>query len=372
MHVCVMNVKSFSTITKWSEVLSSRLALNIYFWVILILLKHSDADDQHAYSPWIYYGLMLFFMSFFAFISYFNNLVVLPKLLLRGKRFLYFIITPCYVFLVAFFYTFLLKYIPTIMPGMVTLEMSIVMDPFSGDLSVAGVLEDIQTYFVMMLVWVTLFSLLAIYHYNSKKVKAMQIAIAKHQEAELHFLKNQLNPHFLFNTLNNLYALSLKKSDETPEAIIKLSTVLRYMLYEADVNLVSFEQEKEIMQAYIDIELLRIKQTVNLQFAFTADKEYQIPPLLWLPILENVFKHTRNVAEPEIDFSFSIIGNKLHLQCKNTFVPSTQNQNIKEGGIGLTNLTKRLQLIYPHQHVLSQQISNNTYFIEVIINPVSK
>lgn len=353
------------------QALGSRVALNCYFWILLFLIKHSDADDQYAYPLWIYHSIMLLLMLFFVILSYVNNLVLLPKLLFAGKRLLYFLVVPCWVFLMAYAYTFTLKYLPMVMPGMNSLEMSLVMDPFTNDLSPMGILADIQTYFAMMVVWVTIFTLLAFYHHNNSRLKTLQAAIAKHQETELNFLKNQLNPHFLFNTLNNLYALSLRKSDEAPEAIIKLSTVLRYMLYEANVNVVSFEQEKEIMQAYIDIELLRIKQNPNLNFSFTADNNYFIPPLIWLPVLENVFKHTRSQTELEIDFKFSIVKNTLHLYCSNSFSPSNQIASNNAGGIGLSNLAKRLQLLYPNQHKLTQQIDEKSYTIEVLVYSLS-
>lgn len=353
------------------QALGSRVALNSYFWLFLFLIKLSDADDQQAYPLWVYYSTMLFLMLFFIALSYVNNLVLLPKLLFAGKRLLYFIVAPSWIFLMAYVYTFILKYIPMVMPGMNSLEMSLVMDPFTNDISPMGILADIQTYFAMMVVWVTIFTLLAFYHHNNSRLKTLQAAIAKHQETELNFLKNQLNPHFLFNTLNNLYALSLRKSDEAPEAILKLSTVLRYMLYEANANLVSFEQEKEIMQAYIDIELLRIKQNPNLNFSFTADNNYLIPPLIWLPVLENVFKHTRSQTDLEIDFKFSLVKNTLHLYCKNSYIPISNNNKNNVGGIGLVNLAKRLQLLYPNQHKLTQHIDEKSYTIEVLVYSLS-
>ena len=94
----------------------------------------------------------------------------------------------------------------------------------------------------------------------------MQEVLKKQVEIELDFLKNQINPHFLFNTLNNLYGLTLKKSDHAPDAILKLSMILRYMLYESNVDAIAFEKEKEIMQAYIDLELLRMEKGHDFHF----------------------------------------------------------------------------------------------------------
>lgn len=349
--------------------MGSRLALNVYFWVILFTLKHSDADDQFAYPKLFYYGMMLFYMSFFALISYVNNFILLPRLLFNKKVFLYFIVTFSLVFVVAFVYTFMMKWLPMVIPGFDSMQISIVMAPVSTNLSFDGILSDIQTYLAMMIVWTSMFTLLGYYHYSIKKVKKMEAALHKHRETELNFLKNQINPHFLFNTLNNLYALSLKKSDEAPTSILKLSTILRYVLYEADAQLVSFEKEKDIMQAYIDIELLRLHDSPNLQFSITADKECMIPPLIWLPVLENVFKHSRQVEVLEVDFQFSIYQNTLKIFCKNNTTPKPVAP-LTVGGIGLSNLRKRLELLYPEKHRIEVTHTENYFIIETQISLV--
>lgn len=348
--------------SKW---LSSRIALNIYFWTFLFILKQGDADDQHAYSTAFYYAVILFYMSIFAGLVYLNNFLLVPKLLFRKKRLFYFLITTILVFITSFLYTYLLKLLPKIYPGLNSLEMSVIMDPTSDDMSFWGVVNDMQTYFAFMIVWVLVFSLSAIYHHSKQKMQHMQEAINKHREAELAFLKNQLNPHFLFNTLNNLYALTLKKSDEAPEAILKLSTILRYILYESNHDLVTFNKEKDIIQSYIDVELLRLTETSKLQFAISADNHTQIPPLLWLPILENAFKHGRSTHELEIDFRFTLQQNELTIFCKNN--KPIQAKPTLTGGIGLVNLRKRLQLLYPNKHQIVQQGDGNYFIIEVKI-----
>lgn len=347
------------------RILGSRVALNIYFWVFLFVIKMEDADDQTAYSEAFYYGMMLFYMGFFAVLSYVNNLILLPKLLFRKKRLLFVVSVLSLIFVISYVYTFFIKYLPTVFPGFDSMQVSMVMSPVSNDISFIGILNDIQTYFAIMVVWLTIFTLLGYYHYAVSKTKRLEEQINKHREAELAFIKNQMNPHFLFNTLNNLYALSIKKSDETPEVILQLSTILRYILYESDIPLVSFEKEKEIIQAYIDIELLRLPQTPKIQFSIMADKPYLIPPLLWLAPLENVFKHSRSANELEIDFKLTIVQNAFHLYCKNNFKPSAE---IQAGGLGLTNLTKRLEWLYPNRHNLKTEIDRNYFIIDLTIN----
>jgi two-component system, LytTR family, sensor kinase len=352
-------------LNKLINVAGSRLALNIYFWCFLFLIKVSDADDQHLHSKAFYYGTMLFFMSFLFLVTYINNWILLPKFLFLNKRLPYFIWASVSTFIIAFIYTFMVKWLPILFNDSGIAEMSVIMSPVSNDLSILGTILDMGSYFSVMVVVVTIFSLLGYYHYSVAKTKRLELLINKHRETELAFLNGQLNPHFLFNTLNNLYGLAIKKSDETPEAILQLSTILRYILYESDVERISFEKEKEIIQAYIDIELLRVKETPEVQFIIMADAAYNIPPLLWLPIIENVFKHSRDVSELEIDFKLNITQNKFHLYCKNNFVAHTQNPL---GGVGLTNLQKRLALLYPQKHQLTTAIDGHYYIIELKID----
>jgi sensor histidine kinase YesM len=347
--------------------IGSRLALNIYFWIFLFAIKFSDADDQVAYSKTFYYGMMIMLMGFFAQLSYMNNLVLMPKLLFQKKRFQYFIAILSYTFLTAFVYTFLLKWLPTVFPGLTILEMSIIMSSVSSDTSLAGIYTDIGTYMSMMSIWIIVFSLLGFYHHSVGKMKSLEQAINKHRETELAFIKNQMNPHFLFNTLNNLYALAIKKSDETPEIILQLASILRYILYESNADKMSFEKEKEIIQAYINIELLRIPQTPAVQFSIMADKPYQLPPLLWLAPLENIFKHGRSVTTPEIDFKLSIIKNQMHLYAKNNYKALQHHIQKQAGGLGLTNLRKRLDWLYPNHYLLTTEVRENYFIIELKI-----
>lgn len=355
-----------SFLTKTVSFIGSRVALNIYFWVFLFVLKCGDADDQQSYSLPFYYGVMLFYMGFFVLLSYVNNLVLLPKFLFQKKLLYYFTSCAGLLFLTAFVYTFFIKWLPFVFVGLNALDMSIIMSPVTEDMSVLGILADMPSYLSMMVVWVTIFTLLGFYHHSVAKTKRLEALINKHRETELAFIKNQMNPHFLFNTLNNLYALAIKKSDETPEVILQLSAILRYILYESDVELVSFEKEKEIIQAYIDIELLRVPQTPEIQFSILADKPYNIPPLLWLPALENIFKHSRSVDALEVDFQLNIQQGKLHLYCKNNF-KSLGVAEKPAGGLGLANLEKRLVWLYPSKHKLTTTVHENYFIIDLYI-----
>jgi two-component system LytT family sensor kinase len=363
---CSMN-QSILFLRKLINLAGSRIALNIYFWVAILVLKISDADDQQAYPNIFYYLLMVFFLAFFAAVSYINNLYLLPVFLFRKKYLKYFIFLLLLVSGISYLYTYLLIYLPRIFPGLDTMVLSIVMDPVDNDLSPAGVAGNMMTYFFFMLVWAFFFMLLGIYYRNKKQLADMQAVLNQHREVELTMLKNQIHPHFLFNTLNNLYALALKKSDDTPELILKLSAVLRYMIYEAATPLVSFSREKEVIQAYTDIELLRVQNTQQVHFSIVSDGEYTIPPLLWLPALENVFKHTRNAESPDIEFRLEIKDNKFYLWCRNKLYPNAITKD-ESGGFGIVNLRKRLDLLFPEKHQLFAEPSGDYFIFELEVS----
>ncbi|MCE3076181.1 sensor histidine kinase [Chryseobacterium gwangjuense] len=181
--------------------------------------------------------------------------------------------------------------------------------------------------------------------------------------AELGVLKSQISPHFLFNVLNSLYSLSLKKSDETPNVILKLSDILRYSLYETQVREVSIADEIHILNTYIDIERLRVSENVMITFHYNHVKEnVRITPMLLLPLIENAFKHGTDstVGHSYINAKLSCNDINLIFTCENNFKESKRKE---VGGIGLENIRKRLQLIYPSRHKFQIEKSNGVFKI---------
>ena len=159
-----------------------------------------------------------------------------------------------------------------------------------------------------------------IYNYIKLKQTSQQLRIEK-QQAELNYLKSQTNPHFLFNTLNNIYSLARDKSDLAPESILRLSKMLRYMLYETGGNYVAVEQELKIISDYIALEKLRYDESLRINFNYDIeDMKQALPPLLLIPLVENAFKHgvseTRN--HPFVDIHLSIKQRQLTLTIKNS------------------------------------------------------
>jgi LytS/YehU family sensor histidine kinase len=184
---------------------------------------------------------------------------------------------------------------------------------------------------------------------------------------KLKYLKNQIQPHFFFNTLNNLYALSLESSDKVPDVIIKLSKLMEYVLYEIEgTKFVPLIKEIDYIQNYIEIEKLRFENVeVSINIESNID-EVKVPPLLLISLLENAFKHGGyNNNNLKIKINCKITDGFLHFVILNNFVLSPSFKNQK--GIGLTNTKKRLKLIFKNNYVLENKVKFNYYIIHLQI-----
>jgi len=210
-----------------------------------------------------------------------------------------------------------------------------------------------------------------IYNHIKLKQSAQQLRIEK-QQAELNYLKSQTNPHFLFNTLNNIYALAKDKSDLAPESILRLSKMLRYMLYETSGPYIAIEQELKIVSDYIALEKLRYDDSLRINFNHNIeDMKQALPPLLLIPLVENAFKHgvseTRN--QPFVDIHLSVNQRQLMFVVKNSSEEFPGEGRIKEN-IGLSNLRRQLELLYTDYN-LSVQQDGSTFTAHLKINLAS-
>ena len=236
----------------------------------------------------------------------------------------------------------------------------------------ASVSKGVESYVPMSFFSVLFFGILIHRHdYRKLKETAQQLRIEK-QEAELNFLKSQTNPHFLFNTLNNIYSLARDKSDLAPESILKLSKILRFMLYEANGEYIAIEQELKIMSDYIALEKLRYDESLRINFNYDIeDMKQAIPPLLLIPLAENAFKHgvseTRN--KPFVDIHLSLKNRLLTFMVKNSAEAVSGEQRVKEN-IGLSNLRRQLELLYK-DYDLSLHHSDGIFTASLKINLAS-
>lgn len=210
-------------------------------------------------------------------------------------------------------------------------------------------------------------SMLVLYARN-KAAKEREAQLEKEKVvAELQFLKNQTNPHFLFNTLNNLYALARKQSEKTPEAILQLSKFMRFVLYDTNRPTISLQEEVQMIGNYISLEKLRFGERVKVSFDTQKNLEaYQISPLILLPLVENAFKHGASELEEGgyINIVLEVEKGVLTFQVKNNFRPDS---GIRSEGIGLSNLKRQLDLQYPG-YTLSGHIRDDAYSASLTLN----
>jgi LytS/YehU family sensor histidine kinase len=211
-----------------------------------------------------------------------------------------------------------------------------------------------------------------LYGYIKLKETTQQLLIEKH-EAELNFLKTQTNPHFLFNTLNNIFSLSRDKSDLAPESIIKLSKILRFMLHETGSEHIAIEKELKIISDYIDLEKLRYDDSLRINFNYDVeDMKQLIPPLLLIPLVENAFKHgaAESTGDPFIDIHLSAKRQQLPFVVRNSSEPFPTEPPTKKN-IGLANLRRQLELLYTDYN-LSTKRENATFTAKLNINLASR
>jgi hypothetical protein len=186
--------------------------------------------------------------------------------------------------------------------------------------------------------------------------------------AELSYLKAQINPHFLFNTLNSIYSLALEKSDDTATAVVKLSGMMRYVLSEANHEYVSLEKEIHYINDYIDLQKLRLADTIFLDYSVDGNSNgKKIAPLILIPFIENAFKYGVNPEErSEIIIKIEIRAQSVFLYVKNKKV-HTNISKLEKSGLGINNTKHRLQLVYPAKHLLSIQDTEREFLVSLTL-----
>lgn len=200
---------------------------------------------------------------------------------------------------------------------------------------------------------------------NRKKVTAENESM----QSELRFLKSQINPHFLFNTLNSLYALTLKKDDKAPDIVIKLSEMMRYMLYECNEPRVPLKKEINYLKNYLDLERLRQRKGIEIKLDVTGNvSDQMVAPLLLIPFLENSFKHgvNANIKDGFVHARLTVNERSIHFELENSkgsVMPTQVHGNRPSGGIGLVNVRRRLELLYPKAYELNVKETPNTYTV---------
>ena len=199
---------------------------------------------------------------------------------------------------------------------------------------------------------------------RQSRIEKLQKEMEKEKlNSELAFLKNQVSPHFFFNTLNNIYALIGINPDDSQKAVLKLSKLMRYLLYESEKGDTKLSHEIDFMYNYIDLMKLRMNEKIDLSVSLPENySDIVFPPLIFIPFIENAFKHGVSYRKKSfIRIEMTIDDNDIMFHCTNSVVKNGDEKEEKEPGIGLENVTKRLKLLFPGRHELKIDQSENEY-----------
>ncbi|WP_405607388.1 sensor histidine kinase [Polaribacter sp. Asnod1-A03] len=331
---------------------SSVLIIHMLLWIIIFAISASQIYLKIGIIPNDYF----FRFSIFLIAFYLNYYIFVPKILLK-KQFLYYIITAI---LSSILFIFLIEFtIPK--PPDQHFQNNIAHNFDNG----YSIYKSFPTLILLLLFFTLSTSIkLGFEWYKSEKEKVL-IETQK-ASSELSFLKAQLNPHFLFNTLNSIYALANKKSENTTLSIVTLSELMRYTIYEASENKVSLKKEVEHIKNYISLQLLRLKDSSGVKLNIHGNLNYKIEPLLLISFIENAFKYgTDFKGKTNIIIKITVKDEELHLYVYNT---STKHKTKSENsGIGLVNIKNRLNILYPNSHDLNILNEKNSYIVNLII-----
>ena len=299
--------------------------------------------------------------TFFIFLFYFNSNYLIPKFLKRGKKIEYGVFIS-----ILFFSILILSYFifPTI-----RLPKPPMGAPMLPNKEVLRLNQTIALSIPL------LFVLMVSVTYRLLMDKFIQDKLNKERETEnlkteLSFLRSQISPHFIFNALNSSIILVRKKSELAENSLLKLASLLRYMLYESDEDKVLVDNEIQYISDYVDLQEIRFGNTVKIRKNIEVNElvEGYVEPMLLIPFIENAFKHGTSVLNnPEIQISLKEIEGKLILEVANKFVRNEQ-QNDKNHGIGLINVARRLELLYPEKHELKIVNENEWYSVYLSID----
>jgi len=327
------------------------------FWTasFLFLLNFFASSNGIVKIDCIY--TCLFHLSLLTAV-YLNIWVLIPRLLQKGKYLIYFIFVAALI------------YLSSLLNQLTFNNLVDLLLPEYYFISYYD-MDDILKF---VFVYVSLCSLLKLSKGWFMLMQAEQqlMLISKEKtESELRALKSQINPHFLFNSLNNIYSLSLGKAKSTPEAILKLSGLMRYMLYESNEDLVPLKREIVFMDNYVELQKLRSDQRSNIEYNKKGDPaRIKIAPLLFLPFIENAFKHGIK-GDPDggyVKIRLVIEDNIVDLYIENNKGEVEKVEKNEFNGIGLNNVKRRLELIYPGKYELDIMEGEQSFQVGLKLN----
>ncbi|PIB29402.1 sensor histidine kinase [Maribacter sp. 4G9] len=336
------------------------VALHFLFWICVFLFSTASANWYYAETRELFevYGFRVFLQML---VAYMIIGFLIPKVLNRKQVFLFSVLVLALLALVHTLCTlYLFQHLVPSYPS----SYEVFLRRFDSP-TFQGVYFSFNQFFSNSVYYsYPCIILMAILFYRERQ--ELLVLHEKKREAELNALKNQLNPHFLFNTLNSLYLLALKKSDKTVRVIENLSHILDYMLYRCDKKYVMLRDELLLINKYIELEQIRYGKRVSISFDESITGQEKIAPLLLLTFVENAFKHgvSEAIENAAITIQVENKGNKLFFELKNT-KPDIQPEINERKSLGLSNIKKQLELLYPNKHQLNIIEKPHTYKTEL-------
>jgi len=233
---------------------------------------------------------------------------------------------------------------------------------------------DLLKFFLVFLVITTLLHLSKEWFELNETRQKMVLLEKEKIDAELKALSNQVNPHFLFNSLNVLYSLAINNAKETPEAIVKLSDILRYVIYESNNETVELQNEITLINNFIDLQKFRTSSDADIQFRREVENEkLPVAPMLFLPLVENSYKHgiKGDVGKTFIKMKLTQNGNEVEFLIENNKGISGEPDEKQSGGVGLKNIRNRLELIYPENYTFEVKDETDLFSIKLTFKTIA-
>ena len=353
-----------------------RIFLHLLAWAILLglpmyFIKRWQVGNDFI---WIYYINTL--VS--GIIFYINYLVLVPKFFFQDRRRKYFL-SVIIVFTLFYFVTdtsneLVFRYIPTgVSIGDTSLSEGGAKTELPGNNEGSFVRPPYRQMHLFNYGFTSLFLIffslgMRVIERHTQTEKLQKELEKEKLNSELALLKNQISPHFFFNTLNNIYSLISINAEDSQQAVLKLSKLMRYLLYDSESGNILLSSEIAFMNNYIDLMKLRMSDKISLKVSFPEkDDDISIPPLLFIPFIENAFKHGISYREASfIDIHMLSTKDSISFLCSNSIVKPIEDTESEHSGIGLENVSKRLNLLFPGKHELKINRSGNSF--EVVLN----
>jgi len=331
----------------WYRTRFITILLHSFIWMIffsLPVLFHRDTDQNGPNWKALFNSRSAIFNTWNILFFYLNALVLVPRMLNRRR-------IGYYILVLAGLYFMFIIFMSLAPPD-----------------AHRGFRKD---YIFLIFPFLFIWALSTVYWFVNDRIRSEQLLKDRENEnlkTELAFLRSQVSPHFLFNVLNNMVAMARLKSDQLEPSLIRLSGLLRYMLYESDETSVTLIREVEYVNSYIELQKIRFGKNLTIRVNMDPGDNQGIEPMLLIPFIENAFKHgTGSFSDPLIEISLKISEGLIDFRVKNRYDPGNEEIKDRTSGIGLNNVTRRLNLLYNQKHILTVNKENGWFTVSLQI-----